>query len=190
MDQTDRFSDVLECLRAGDDDAATAVHGRFVRRLVALAQRRCYSWTKADRDCEDLVQSAFKSFFLRCGRGEFRLDSWEEAWRLLVVITLRKCGVRQKYLCADRRNAARVTAPSRREFADRQPTAEEAAMLVETVDRWLIEMQPLDREIVELGLQGLSSGQIAENLKRSERTVRRVRRHVEDRLKELIVGGN
>jgi RNA polymerase sigma-70 factor, ECF subfamily len=191
MDRSDAFHHVLEDLRAGDDAAASAVHRRFIRRLVSLAQRRCHAWAKAkaDRDCEDLVQSAFKSFFVRCGRGQFDLESWEEAWRLLAVITLRKCGMRHEYLRAGRRDAAREVARSRLELTDRQPTPEEAAMLAETVDHWLVEMEPLDREIVELGLQGFSSEQIAERLKRSERTVRRVRRHLEERLKELIVGG-
>jgi DNA-directed RNA polymerase specialized sigma24 family protein len=97
--------------------------------------------------------------------------------------------MRHEYLRAGRRDAARQAACSGLESADRQPTPEEAAVLAETVDRWLLEMEPLDRAIVELGLQGFSSEQIAGRLKRSERTVRRVRRHVEDRLRELIVGG-
>jgi RNA polymerase sigma-70 factor (ECF subfamily) len=189
MDRNTAFPHVLQDLRSGDDNAATVVHARFVRRLVTLAHRRCHAWAKAkaDRDCEDLVQSAFKSFFVRCGRGQFDLDSWEEAWRLLVVITLRKCGMRHEYLRAGRRDAAREV-ESGLESADRRPTPDQAAMLAEIVDQWLLEMEPLDREIVELGLQGCSSEQIAQRLKRSERTVRRVRRHVEDRLKALIVG--
>jgi hypothetical protein len=91
MDRHHVFHHVLEDLRAGDDSAARVVHIRFIRRLVTLAQRRCHAWAKAkaDRDCEDLVQSAFKSFFVRCGRGQFDLESWEEARRLVVVITLR-----------------------------------------------------------------------------------------------------
>jgi RNA polymerase sigma-70 factor (ECF subfamily) len=191
MDQHDGFSRVLKDLRAGDDAAALAVHARFVRRLVNLAQRRCHAWAKAraDRDCEDLVQSAFGSFFVRCGHGQYELGSWEEAWRLLVVITLRKCGMRHEYLRAGRRDAAREVAGAHRHLADRQPTPEEAAALAETVDRWLLEMAPLDRSIVELGLQGFSSAQIAGRLERSERTVRRVRCHVEDRLKALCAGG-
>jgi RNA polymerase sigma-70 factor (ECF subfamily) len=192
MDQHDAFPGVFEGLRAGDGEAAVRVHSRFVRRLVNLAHRRCQAWVRAkpDRDCEDLVQSAFKSFFVRCGDGQFDLDSWDEAWRLLAIITLRKCGMRVEYLRALRRDSNREISVSSRDFAaDRQPTPEEAAMLAETVDQWLFELEPLDRAIVELGLKGFSNERIAERLKRSARTVRRVRRDVEVRLKELIARG-
>ena len=146
MNQIDAFPRVLEDLRTGDDDAARVVHDRFVRRLVALARRHCYARARAraDRDCEDIVQSAFKSFFVRCGR----IDP-----------------------------------------ADREPTPADAAMLAEVVDRWLLELHPLDRAIAELGLQGVSSEEIARRLERLERTVRRARRRVEDRLRAMAAGG-
>lgn len=53
------FLGVLEGLRCGQDDAATIVHRRFVRRLVALAERQFDHRLRARADHEDVVQSAF-----------------------------------------------------------------------------------------------------------------------------------
>jgi len=61
------FIGVLEGLRCGPDDAATIVRRRFVRRLVALAERQFNHRLRARADHEDVVQSAFRSAFRRIG---------------------------------------------------------------------------------------------------------------------------
>ena len=185
---SDTFADLMVRLRFGDDDAAAEVHRRFVRRLVALACRQFDPWLRPGADHEDVVQSVFKSFFARCERGEFALEGWGGLWGLLAVITVRKCGRRRAALRAGRRDAAREIAwpADGGEAVDREPTPEEAAMLAETVQQWLGAMDPSERGIVESGLQGYSDPEIADHLRRSERTVRRIRRRAEDRLCHLI----
>jgi RNA polymerase sigma-70 factor (ECF subfamily) len=188
------FGRLMGRLQSGDDQAAAEVYRRFVRRLIALACRQFEPWTRAKADHEDVVQSAFKSFFARFDRGEFVLSDWDDLWNLLVVITVRKCRRRQVALRRGRRDAAReVTLVSRSndderpwEAADREPSPDEAAMLAELLQQWLRGMSPGERAVTELGLQGLSTPQIAERLKRTERTVRRIHASARDRLDSLL----
>ena len=49
-----------------------------------------FSWqTRQKVDPEDVVQSAFRSFFTRQAAGQFDVASWDDLWGLLVVITVR-----------------------------------------------------------------------------------------------------
>ena len=68
------------------------------------------------------------------------------------------------------------------EAIGREPTPDEAAMLNETVEHLLDGLSPPERAIVELSLQGYTTGEIADRLRRSQRTVRRVRERVKNRL--------
>jgi len=190
-----RFSELLDGLRAGDPGSTALIHRRYVRRLVLLACEQLKPWAraKADRGPEDVVQSVFRTFFARCERGEFDLGHWGALWGLLVVITFRKCHLREDYLRAGRRDVGREVArpmgPGGElgvwEALAREPSPEQAAVLTETVERWMFELRPAEREVVDLALRGESSPGIALLLGRSERTVRRVLRRAEDRLGEL-----
>ena len=112
-------------------------------------------------DVENVVLSAYKSFFLRNQRGEFDLADWDELWSLLAMITLRKCTKRRKHLRAARRDAGRevplagAERTARAWLPDRAPTPDEAAILTETVETLFQAMTPDDRPIVEQILHGL-----------------------------------
>src|SRR5438067_1841846 len=107
MVQNDSFAHLMIRLKEGDEAAATEVFGRFIRRLIVLASRQFDSWLRNRVDLEDVVQSAYKSFFAGQGQGRFELADWDSLWGLLAVITLRKCYRRRDYLRAERRDAAR-----------------------------------------------------------------------------------
>ena len=68
--------------------------------------------------------------------------------------------------------------------AYREPTPEQAAVLAETVEKMLGQLAPPERPIVELSLQGYSTREVSERLGRAERSVRRVRERVRERLEK------
>src|SRR4051812_30238633 len=151
-------------LRVGDPDAADQVFRRFVGRLIALAYRQLHSRCGRREDAEDVVQSAFKSFFARYRRGEFDFDDWDELWGLLTIITLRRCRRRREFLRAGRRDITRETARLGEAGAedwlgaiDREPSPPQAAMLAELVDQLLEGLRPPHREIVEMCLLGYTA---------------------------------
>jgi RNA polymerase sigma-70 factor (ECF subfamily) len=147
-------------------------------------------------DPEDVVQSVFKSFFGRHAAGQFEVESPDDLWSLLTVITLRKCGHRIDYFRAARRDVQREVAleagtdevPPGWEALARDPTPAEAAMLAETVERLLRNLEGADRRIFQLSLQGESVAQISSQVGLSERTVERVRREIR-RCLERLRGG-
>src|SRR5579875_2062402 len=186
MDTQEAFLDLMARLRAGDDHAAATLFHRFVRRLVALAARQFTGPLRAKVDVEEVVQSAYQSFFLRYERGQYDLADWDGLWGLLTIITIRKCSHRREHWYSalrDPRREARGPDPDdegRRleEAISREPSPLQAAVLTETIERLLEGFEPPQRAIVELSLQGYTTPEIASRLGRSRRTVRRVREQI------------
>jgi RNA polymerase sigma factor (sigma-70 family) len=186
----DSFPEFLTRLRAGDSAAPRELLRRFTRQLVALARGRFAPPMGHKVDPEDVVQSAYKSFFRRYGAGNLEAGNWNSLWGLLTLITLRKCAERVAYHRAECRDTAReVSGPPDGEgkapwpeARSREPTPMEAALLSEAVEQLLAGLDGDERPIVELSLQGYTTQEISERLGHPERTVRRLRERVRRRL--------
>jgi RNA polymerase sigma-70 factor (ECF subfamily) len=190
------FLDLMARLQAGEDAAARQLFERFRDRLMALARDRLSKRLAGKLDSEDVVQSVFKSFFVGHRAGEFKLESWNELWGLLTIITLRKCINRVEYFQAGRRAIERevsLQAPggpdaSSLAVLDREPSPLEAAILTETIEQLLRGFDADDRQVIQLALQGYTIEEISAQLGRAERTVRRLRKRLEHRLTRLQAG--
>ncbi|HYT93063.1 MAG TPA: ECF-type sigma factor [Gemmataceae bacterium] len=194
MSASDSFLELRSGLFAGDENAAAKLFAHYAARLVALARARLGPRLRAKVDPEDIVQSAFHSFFLRCSAGRFDLDSPEQLWSLLVLFTLRKCGRQFDLYGAKRRDAAREAhagwLQGDEESAvpqQREPGPEEAAILADTVEHVAGQLSsPLKRQIFDLSLQGHSIAEIAEQTQYYERGVERVRAEIHRLVEQLL----
>ncbi|WP_171470820.1 RNA polymerase sigma factor [Frigoriglobus tundricola] len=184
-------------LRDGEDAAAREVFVRFAARLAGVARCHLDARLAVKVDPEDVVQSAYKSFFIRQRDGELDVGTWDGLWGLLTMITLRKCADRAAYYRAGKRDVSRETAggsgdsgPAVAELAlDREPLPDEAAALAETVDVLFRTINdPDERSVLELSLQGHTATEISALLGRAERSVRRLREHIRKRLERLRAG--
>ena len=181
MPKDSSFDDLVARLRTGDQNAAEVVVDQYARRLIALARNNLDRRILTKEGPEDVLQSVFKSFFHRCGQGQFQLQNREALWALLVSLTLHKCGHRADYFLAGRRNIRQeVRHPSPGDSSARElealargPTPIEAAMLAETLKRLLGALKPHQREIVRLSLEGEALARIAEHVGVTQRTVYR-----------------
>jgi RNA polymerase sigma-70 factor (ECF subfamily) len=188
-------ADLMARLRSGEDEAAREVFVRFASRLVGLARRHLDNRLAVKVDPEDVVQSAYKSFFVRHRDGGLEVGSWDGLWGVLTVITLRKCADRAEYYRAAKRDVGREapaagpddSAPAVGNLAvDREPTPSEAAVLAETVEALFRSVDdPDERAILELSLQGFTATEISERLGRAERSVRRLRERIRKRLERM-----
>jgi RNA polymerase sigma-70 factor (ECF subfamily) len=195
MSPNDSFAALMGRLRSGEDAAAREVFVRFASRLAGLARRHLDVRLAAKVDPEDVVQSAYKSFFLRQRGGELDVGTWDGLWGLLTMITLRKCADRAAYYRAEKRDVAREaatgaaadSAPGFVDLAlDREPSPDEAAVLAETVEALFRTLDdPDERAILELSLRGHTAAEISAQLGRAERSVRRLREHLRKRLERL-----
>jgi RNA polymerase sigma-70 factor (ECF subfamily) len=189
MPPTDSFTDLMTRLRQRDDAAAALLFHRLARRLIGLARLHLDSRLRRKVDPEDVLQSVFKSFFLRQADRPFDLNGWDGLWALLTVITVRKCGRLNRYFRAAGRAAELAdpgTAeadPLRQALAD-DPSPAEAILLTELVEELLRDLPERDRAVVTLGLQGHSAVEISTHLGRPERSVYRVLQRVRSRLEK------
>src|SRR5262249_31059116 len=149
------------------EEAGHVAFEHFTRRLVRLARRHLDERLQHKVDPEDVVQSAYKSFFLRYGEGALAAEGWNGLWGLLTTITVRKCADRARFHRAERRDITREVAPDAepwRAVLGREPTPEHAVALAETLTRVLNGLSAAERPIVELSLQGYSTHEISERL--------------------------
>jgi RNA polymerase sigma-70 factor, ECF subfamily len=194
MTSDDSYPDLVARLKSGADAAARAVFERFTSRLIELTRRQLDARLRHKIDPEDVVQSAYKSFFVRFG-STLGQQSWDGLWGLLTLITLRKCSDRVRYYRTEARDARReAAAPASSEVPEpwrdavgREPTPDEAAVLAETVEALMRDLDADERPIVELSLQGYSTQEISTRLGRAERSVRRLRERIRQRLERMQV---
>ena len=185
------FEELLTKLQAGDQQAAREIVDRFRGRLLHLAARQFDTWLREKADPEGVVQSALFSFFRRAQEGSLSPDGWDEIAAILAVITIRKCSNRRKFLLAEKRDASKEVLNVNGETEAWEPVnlfqfgPEDEAIFQELYDWLLRGFEDRERAIVELAFQGSTASQIAEQLQRPVRTVRRVMSRLRDRVERL-----
>jgi RNA polymerase sigma-70 factor (ECF subfamily) len=193
MPADDSFADLMARLRSADPDAARDVFHRFADRLIGLAHRRLGRKVLPKVGAEDVVQSAFKSFFVRYSEGQFELGNWDGLWGLLVTITLRKCWRQARRFHGPVHDVDREAGPAPAgetvddgwEGLSREPTPEEAATLAETVEQLLGGLGERERQVCELRLEGYTVPEISERVGRTEFTVEGILKKIRRSLRRL-----
>nr|MBA3727126.1 hypothetical protein [Armatimonadota bacterium] len=74
------FDDLLAGIKTNDDAAARRIFVEYAQRLIGLAHVNLDRAVRQKMDPEDVVQSVFKSFFLRVCKGQFELANWDGLW--------------------------------------------------------------------------------------------------------------
>jgi RNA polymerase sigma factor (sigma-70 family) len=189
-DRADDSMNLMARWRQGDQQAADALFVRYATRLIALARSRLSSRLAQRLDPEDVVQSVYQSFFVGARNGKFELHGPGDLWRLLVALTVNKLQHQVERHTADKRSVElernfggedSLCGLQPQLFA-REPTPEEAAALTDEVEQLMRKLEPLERQMLELRLQGCNLEEIACATQLSERTVCRVL----DRVKLLL----
>jgi RNA polymerase sigma factor (sigma-70 family) len=167
-------AEILRRYRQGDGQAAEELFGRYVDRLTRLARSRLSSKLAARTDPEDIVLSAYRSFFIGARDGRFSLQRSGDLWRLLVSITLHKLFRQARRHRADVRSVDAESPLLDEQFFGREPSPEEVVGLADMLQNVLSQLDPIARRVLELRLQEESLATIAAQTGRSERTIRRV----------------
>lgn len=149
---------------------------RYFSRLTVLARARLAPRVARRVDADDIVMSAYRSFFVRARDGKLSLQRSGDLWRLLAAITINKVRRQTAHHQAEKRSIRReedVIGSAAAVFA-RHPSAEHAVAAAEELERIMEALTPAKRRILELRLLDHSHAEIAAELGRSERTVRRM----------------
>src|SRR5207245_6051067 len=88
--EDNQSAELMARWRGGDQQAADALFQRHAERLLALVRTRLSSQLARRFDPEDVVQSAYRSFFVGARDGRYVLTRSGDLWRLMVGITLNK----------------------------------------------------------------------------------------------------
>ena len=186
------FGHLMAQLESGEKDAASKVFHRFAKQLIVLARQELDTQIRQKVDPEDVTQSVFRSFFAHQAAGELvDLETWDNLWAMLVVMTLRKCRRQNAYFHADRRDVNREVTftplPDESgpgwEPCDREPTPVEAAVFIETVEELLKHFAGRAQQILTLFLQGNKAPEISCQVGCTERTVYRTYERVKEWLR-------
>jgi DNA-directed RNA polymerase specialized sigma24 family protein len=166
-------------LQAGDRAAAQELWNRYFQRLVGLARCKLQGAQRRAADEEDVVLSAFESFFRGAEQGRFpQLDDRDNLWRLLVVITERKARNLVQHERRQKRGGGEMHRASGladgddslaeagiHEFASRGPTPEMAAQVADECRR-LLELlgDATLRSVAVWKMEGYTNAEIADKL--------------------------
>lgn len=180
----------MDRFRRGDEHAADELYLRYAQQLAAVARSHLSGRLSRRLDPEDIVQSAYRSFFMRAREGEYALYRGGDLWRLLVGILRHKLLSQVERHTADRRTIRREdlsasdgTPAGEVEPLAHEPSPEEAALAAELLADIMSSLAPDQRRVLELRLQDCTLDEIAAETGRSERTVRRWLESIKARLK-------
>ncbi|MGE3314368.1 MAG: RNA polymerase sigma factor [Planctomycetaceae bacterium] len=176
-DEAFTSAELLARYRNGDDAAARDLFERYTERLTLLARSRLSSRLAARTDPEDVVLSAWRSFFVAARAGRYSLRRSGELWNLLASIAMHKLYRQVRKHGAEKRSIGLEHPANLNELRAGdpriEPSAEEAVALADELELVMSTLDEFARRVLEMRLQGESHGTIAEATARSERTIRR-----------------
>jgi RNA polymerase sigma-70 factor (ECF subfamily) len=176
--------------RAGDQRAAAELFRRYADRLIALARSRLSTRMAQRIDPEDVVQSAYRSFFADSRDDRYDVERGGDLWQLLVTITLHKLHHHVTQASAQKRAVERECHFGSEDsllgiqahLSAHEPSPMEAVALSELLEQVMRQLDPRERRMLELRLQGYNLDEIATQTQLSRRTVKRVLKEVKERL--------
>jgi RNA polymerase sigma-70 factor (ECF subfamily) len=172
-------AEVIRRCRAGDQQAAADLHSLYVQRLVRVAQQRLSGKLRSRLDAEDIVQTAFGSFFGRLREGHYDIRGSADLWNLLLRITLNMTFKQIDFHGRLRRDLRKEIAVCRLDgkqllkILANEPSPEQTAQFLDELDYFLRQLGPEERQIVELRFKGHTNIEIARKLRISDRKIRR-----------------
>ena len=172
--------ELVSHFKAGSEAAAQELFDRYCERLMRLAKRRIGQRMVSRVDPEDVLQSAFRTFFNRVRNDEFSFREEDDLFKLLVRLTVHKTLRQIAFHRAGKRNPELEAGQGSdaqdvlRQISDDEPSPEAAVALVDEFERFMGQLPPLDRQVLALKLQGHSTVEIAEQIGSYDRKVRRI----------------
>jgi RNA polymerase sigma factor (sigma-70 family) len=171
-------------VEGGSQDAASQLFERYAERLIRLASAKMSKQLQRKVDPDDVVQSAFRSFFVRAQKGDCTVTKPGDLWGLLVAFTYNKIRKQVQHYAAQRRDYRREHGLSDEGVAILRsaPSAQAAAILIEELRRFLAAVKPEHRRILELYLQGNSYTAISAETKWTTTRVGQIVREYQKKL--------
>ncbi len=170
MSQMDRFknSDTLS------DEELNRLFETYLPKLIRLAEHRISTRVQAKFGSDDVAATVCRSVFRRFKEGTFRFDDDAEFWRLLVTVTKRKISNKVRHFTTQSRSVAdELSETASFIIASPEPGPSEAIAFEESLQTVANRLEPQERDVLRLRMEGFEHHEIAERLNLSERSIRR-----------------
>jgi RNA polymerase sigma-70 factor (ECF subfamily) len=177
--------DLIKQFRAGSESAAGELFDRYCEKLMRLAQRRIGQRMASRVDPEDVIQSAFRTFFVRVRNDEFTFDGENDLFKLLVRLTVNKALRQIAHHRAAKRDPHREAGQGTDDsdilagVMAHEPSPDVEVAVLDEFERFLSQLPDFERKVLELKLHGNSTTEIAEALGSYDRKIRRVLERIE-----------
>ncbi len=136
---------------------------------------------------DSVAQSVCRTFLRRMDDNPYVLEDGDALWSLLCAIALTKVRERVRYHTREKRDLGRqVPIESAREVADPTHGPDHAVAFHDALETIFAELEEEERRILALRLQGKTQEAIATEAGCSERTVRRILKSLEGRLRRRL----
>lgn len=198
MNSSDSGLPLFDRLLAGEEAACTEVFRAYNCRLIGLmiAKQNEDDSLRSKFDPEDVVQSAFKTFFRRARAGEFsdKEGGDFQLWNLLAVICKNKLNDRRKWFHAQKRDAnSEMALIDELQMAlSKEPTPDDVGSFEEMVRLVMDQLDDRGRLVFELWLARFSVAETAlkignitnDMVKAARRKIREIALAVAERQKD------
>ncbi|QDS86768.1 RNA polymerase sigma factor [Rosistilla ulvae] len=182
MDDHDSV-DLFARVRDGETEAQFELFDHYVVRLLGLVRKRISPQFARRIEAEDVVQSAYRSFFSGVENERFVLQNSGDLWRLLAAITMHKLHRQLQRNQAAKRSVKREQSVPL-QLGDSScsflvdaiasgPTPDDEVALSEEIGLLMDSFDANQQTMFELRLAGATIDEIADQVQCSERTVRR-----------------
>jgi RNA polymerase sigma-70 factor (ECF subfamily) len=189
MVETNGILELIEKAKAGDQNAASELVGRYepaVRRAVRM--RLFDSRLRRAFDSMDICQSVMGSFFLRLRNGQFPMEQPEQVLKLLVSMAHNKLTDQVRRQRAKRRGGGRIEEADvdARDFAGTDPTPSRQVALKELIAVVRDRLSPDEARLLELRDAGVDWAEIAAEMGGSPEALRKRFARARERVQEEI----
>lgn len=178
---------LLAAYRSGHEEAATALFERYYQRLIELIRRQSGWRLKQAEGSTDVAQSVLRSFFEQIRSRPVEIAPDAGLWPLMATITLNKIRNRGKFWQRKQRDPTRMQPlAAGSDPLENGPSAEDAVVLEDLIERLLKPFSERRRRILEGILAGQPVNRIALQVGTSERTVFNTRQAAAKILEQIL----
>ena len=164
---------LLRRIRTEDNPAISEFHSRYHDRVIRLAERKIFGVLNSKIDPADISQETFIAFFDAMRKNTVRWQRKGDLWRFLAGIAVNQVRKKAEYWSAQKRNCnLELGDDVHLQVSKNTHTAE--VELSELLEHVLTTEKPLTNRVIKLRLAGYSHIEIASEVGRSQRTIRRV----------------
>lgn len=190
MDATTDFDLLLIAARSGDSEALEKLVAQYEPELRIVARMRLGAALRPHLDSIDLVQSVHRSLLVGLRADRFDISSPEKLIALALTIVRRKVAKHWRHLKRQQRLSG-VDNGCSDDLVDTllaiqssEPTVSESSGIREHLQRLMLELDPIEKQLIAMRIDGFSTIDVARALNLDPDVLRVKLSRVRKRLRE------